>query len=125
MEHNERQEKNEKKERRDRKIEQHEIEEFEQKLRFALQHRAAPVGMKQRVLALARERRQKRHGWQWMMQRVTASLVLAAMVGGALVYHQVDERHKGEAAREQVMLALKITNKTLNRVNARLTDDDQ
>jgi hypothetical protein len=79
-----------------------------------------------RVLATARERRrQKQHGWQWMVQRVAASVVIAAIAGGAVAYHQIEERRKGEAAREQVMLALKITNKTLNRVNERLTDDNQ
>jgi len=117
---------NDRKDGRDSKFEQDDLAEFEQKLRFALQHRTAPMGMKARVLATARERRrQKQHGWQWMVQRVAASVVIAAIAGGAVAYHQIEERRKGEAAREQVMLALKITNKTLNRVNERLTDDNQ
>jgi hypothetical protein len=99
-----------------------ELEEFEEKLRRAMGHRAAPVGLKQRVLAKARERRNAQRGRWWLWQRVAVSAVLAAVVGGAAVYRQVQERRKGEEAREQVMLALRITSKTLDRVNARLAD---
>ena len=99
-----------------------ELQEFERKLRSALQYRAAPLGLKQRVLARARERRQAQHGWRWMLQRITASAVLATAVGGAVVYRQVEERRKGEEAREQVLTAMRIANKALDRVNERLSD---
>jgi hypothetical protein len=101
------------------------LSEFERKLRRAMVYREAPVGLKSRVLARARERRQKQHGWRWMMQRVAASAVLAAMAGGFVVYRQVEERRKGEEAREQVLTALRITNRTLDKVSARLTDDER
>jgi hypothetical protein len=99
-----------------------ELAEFERKLRFAMQHRAAPLGLKQRVLARARERRQAGRGRVWILQRLAASIILAAIVGGFAAYHQADERRKGEQAREQVMTALRITSRTLNRVNERLAD---
>jgi hypothetical protein len=103
-----------------------ELEEFERKLRFAMQHRAAPLGLKQRVLARARERRQAQRGRWWMVQRIAASVVLAAAFGGFAVYRQVEERiseqKRGEEAREQVLTALRITNKALGRVNERLAD---
>ena len=102
-----------------------ELVEFERKLRLAMRHRAAPAGMKTRVLALARERRNARRGWGWMMQRVAASAVLAAIVGGVAVYHQSEEKRKGEAAREQVLTAFRITNQTLDRVNQRLVENDR
>ena len=97
-----------------------ELAEFERKLRFAMQHRAAPVGLKQRVLAGARERRRSRHGRGWMLQRIAASIVLAVIFGGLAVYRQAEERRKGEEAREQVLTALRITHKTLDRVHERL-----
>jgi hypothetical protein len=99
-----------------------ELAEFERKLRFAMQYRAAPLGLKQRVLARARERRQAGRGRVWILQRLAASIILAAIVGGLAAYHQADERRKGEQAREQVMTALRITSRTLNRVNERLAD---
>jgi hypothetical protein len=103
-----------------------ELAEFERKLRFALQHRAAPPGLKQRVLARARERRQAQHGRWWMLQRIAASAVLAAIFGGFAVYRQVEERalerRKGEEARQQVLTALRITNRTLDRVSDRVNE---
>jgi hypothetical protein len=99
------------------------IAEFEGKLRLAMRHQQAPLGMKQRVLARARARRQASHGRWWMLQRVAASALLAAVFGGAAVYHKVEERRKGEQAREQVLTALRITGKTLDRVQERLSDD--
>lgn len=104
-------------------MKQVELEELERKLRVALRHRAAPVKMKQRVLAAAQERRRAQQGRMGMLQRIAASALLAAMVGGFAMYRQSEERRKGEAAREQVMTALRITNKTLSRVNERLTDE--
>ena len=103
---------------------EHEQAEFERKLRMALQHREAPLGLKQRVLARARERRQAQRGRFWMLQRIAASVVLAAVVGGFAAYRHNEERaaeqKRGEEAREQVMTALRITSKTLGRVNERL-----
>jgi hypothetical protein len=103
-------------------LEQEQIEDLERKLRFALRHRAAPVGLKQRVLATARERRRTQHGRGWMVQRIAASAVLAAVFGGFAVYRQAEERRKGEEAREQVLTALRITSKTLNQVEDRVND---
>jgi hypothetical protein len=102
-----------------------ELAEFERKLRFAMQHRAAPLGLKQRVLARTRERRQAQRKQGWILQRLTASVVLLAMVGGVAALRQVEERRKGEQAREQVLTALRITSKTLDRVNERLADDSR
>lgn len=106
---------------------EYEQAEFERKLRIAMQHREAPVGLKQRVLAHARERRQAQRGRFWMVQRIAASLVLAAAVGGFAAYRHNEERvaeqKRGEEAREQLMTALRITSKTLGKVNERLTEN--
>ena len=106
---------------------EHELAEFERKLRMAMRHREAPLGMKQRVLARARERRQTQRGRFWMLQRIAASVVLAAAVGGFAAYRYNEERaaeqKRGAEAREQVMTALRITSKTLGRVNERLMEN--
>jgi len=102
--------------------------DFEGMLQEAMQRQEAPLGLKQRVLAKARERRraEQRPWWRvWMWQRVAASAVLAMAVGSFVVYQQherrVEEQRKGEEAREQVMTAFRITSKTLGRVNERLS----
>ena len=51
--------------------------------------------------------------------------MLAAIFGGAAVYHRVEERRKGEAAREQVLTALRITSKTLDRVGDKLAENSR
>lgn len=100
-----------------------ETAEFERKLRLAMRRREAPLGLQSRVLARARERRRAQSGRWWMLQRIAASAVLAAIFGGVAVYRQVEERRKGEQARAQVMTALRITSRTLDKVNQRLADD--
>ncbi|WP_263350485.1 hypothetical protein [Acidicapsa acidisoli] len=109
-----------------RDLTEQELADFERKLRIALQHRDAPPGMKQRVLARARERRQGQHGRWWMLQRIAASALLAAVFGGFAVYKQVEERNlerrKGEEARQQVMTAFRITHQTLERVGDRVNE---
>ena len=103
-----------------------EIAEFEQRLHRVMQRREAPIGLKQRVLARARERRQAQRGRRWMLQRVAASVVLAAACGGFALYHQhEEEQRKGEEARQQVLTAMRITNRTLDRVSTRLASDGQ
>jgi hypothetical protein len=52
-------------------------------------------------------------------------VVLVAMIGGFSVYREVEERRKGAEAREQVMTALRIANKALDKVNRTLTADSQ
>ena len=99
--------------------------EFEQKLRSALRHRAAPLGLKQRVLREAAGRRGGEGGRGWLLQRLAAAMVLAALCGGVATYHHEEQQRKGEEAREQVMTALWITNKTLNRVGDRLAEDSR
>ena len=107
-----------------------ELQEFEQRLHRAIQRREAPIGLKQRVLARARERRQAQHSRWWMLQRVAASIVLAAACGGYAIYHQhaqeqVEEQRKGAEARQQVLTAMRITNRALNHVSTRLSESDQ
>jgi hypothetical protein len=110
------------------KFDERDLEQFERKLRMAMARREAPLGLKSRVLAQARERRQAQHGRLWIWQRVAATLVVAAVLGGFAEYRHIEEQRaleqrKGEAAREQVLTALRITGKTMNRVQEKLADE--
>jgi hypothetical protein len=96
------------------------LQEFERKLRQAMARREAPLGLKARVMARSRERRQEQRGRLWIWQRVAATLVVAAALGGFAEYRHIEEQRKGEAAREQVLTALRITSKTMGRVQERL-----
>lgn len=95
---------------------------FEQQVRQALERRPAPPSLKRRLMekraTLTSQRRHTQIVW-W--ERIAASIVLAGVIGGAAAWHRVEEERKGEAARDQVLTALRITNHALNEVNQRLT----
>lgn len=97
------------------------MDEFEQELRQALTRRPAPPSLKRRIVDVRNRRRTARvHGRMVLWQRLAATFVLAALAGGGYAWHHVQERRKGEEARQQVMTALRITTQALNEVNARL-----
>jgi hypothetical protein len=101
---------------------------FEKELQQALQRRPAPPSLKGKIL----QRRgvmtiERRHSVSLMWQRLAAGLVLAAMLGGAVKWQlqRAEERRKGEEARRQVMIALRITGHALKEMNTRLTVRDR
>ncbi len=119
-------------------------ERLEAALQQGLKRRAAPEGLQERILARAmaeRGRAVRRSGWgwaaagrfpvsgpRWAVQRIAASVALGAVVAGAAAYYQTEQRRRTEAAqaertREQVMVALRITSRTLDKVQDRLNDE--
>jgi hypothetical protein len=56
---------------------------------------------------------------------LAASFVVAALLGGGLAWRHAEEQRKGEEARRQVLTALRITNRALNQMNARLAARDR
>jgi len=96
-------------------------DEFERELKQAMVRRPAPPSLKRRVL----ERREKQHTAQahqrvlWW-QRVAASILLAGAIAGGYKWRQAEEQRKGEEAKQQVLTALRITNRALNDMNRRL-----
>ena len=100
--------------------------EFENQLRQAFVRRPAPPGLKRRIVDQRNRRRTARfHSRVVLWQRLAACFVLAAALGGGLTWRHVEEQRKGEAAREQVLTALRITNHALNEVKARLAVRDE
>ena len=99
------------------------MDDFEKELQQALQRRPAPPSLKRKIM----ERRgvlsmERRHSHWLVWQRVAAGLLVAAALGGAVQWkvRRDEERRQGEAARRQVMIALRITGHALNEVNAKL-----
>ncbi len=102
------------------------MDSFERELRQAMVRRPAPPSLKRRILdARSRRKTEKLHHRMVIWQRLAACFVLAGVLGGGYAWHHVDEQRKGEAARQQVMTALRITSQALNDMNARLAARDQ
>jgi hypothetical protein len=97
------------------------MEDFEQELRRALERRPAPPNLKGKIMQNRRRPvHQRGHAVLW--QRLAAAFALAAVLGGAARWqeHVQEERRQGEAARRQVLTALRITGHALNQMNAQL-----
>ena len=98
-----------------------EMDEFESKLQPAFVRRPAPPGLKKRILDQRNRRRSEQfHHRVVFWQRLAAVFVLAAALGGGLTWRHLEQQRRGEAAREEVMTALRITNHALDQIHARL-----
>jgi len=100
------------------------MDEFEQQLRTALVRQAAPEGLKQRILEARARRRASVGSPQSVWMRMAAGLLLAAVVGGGVLWKRHQEEQRGEAAREQVITALRVTNRALDNVEIKLAAHD-
>jgi hypothetical protein len=109
-----------------------ELNEFEEELRQALERRPAPPGLKRKIME-RRAARNTRRSWfgvphVGMGMKVAATLLMIAILGGGGLEwraKKAEEQRKGEAARQQVLTALRITGHTLDKVQARLTEQDR
>ena len=93
-------------------------EDFERELRQALQRRPAPPGLKRKLMERRKVQRPQRLSVIW--QRLAASIVLVAALAGGIALRQREAQREEEAARQQVMKALRITAHALNQMNAQL-----
>jgi hypothetical protein len=94
------------------------IDEFEREVQQAFARRPAPPSLKRKLME-KRRRPQPQHSFiHW--QRLAASLVLTAVLAGGFEWRIVEQRRKEEAARQEVLTALRITSHALNQMNSRL-----
>ena len=93
---------------------------FEQELRQALERRSAPLSLKRRIMERRGTSGERKHAVLW--QRLAAAAVLVSVLGAAAEWqaHVREERRRGEAARQQVLTALRITDRALNQMNRQL-----
>jgi hypothetical protein len=92
---------------------------LEDQLRAALQHEEPPAGFADRVLGLAAEQERRRGRSFWFQFRnmfavrrlswTAAVVTIAVVASGVGLRIQEQRRAEGEAAKRQVMLALRIT----------------
>jgi hypothetical protein len=105
--------------------------EFERELRFELQPRPAPEGFADRVLARV-DALPRHHPTPWptraiRSQRVRgaiAAMLLVTVSIGGYFEHQRQRQIAGEHARQQVLLALRITSATLQDVRNKVDGDN-
>jgi hypothetical protein len=94
------------------------IDEFEREVQQAFARRPAPPSLKRKLME-KRRRPQPQHSFiHW--QQLAASLVLTAVLAGGFEWRIVEQRRKEEAARQEVLTALRITSHALNQMNSRL-----
>jgi hypothetical protein len=101
------------------------MDDFEKELREALRARPAPAGFTERVMRRI-EHRKPRRAWSFLWQpafRWAAVAVLLAITVLGGLEHQRQQHIAGERARQQVLLALRITGTTLNHVQQRVNED--
>jgi type VI protein secretion system component VasF len=87
---------------------------FEDDLRQALRRKAPPEGFSERVLERAgshpvRSPQLKRGSWFPIPRWAVAAALVLCVVGGFELHRQRQHRVEGELAKQQVILALKIT----------------
>jgi len=96
---------------------------FDEELKRALQRVDPPAGFADRVLARTARAERKNHAsaskWTWFFGmgglRWAAACALCVLLAasGAIYEHDLQQRRRGEAAKEQLMLALRITGSKL------------
>jgi hypothetical protein len=102
------------------------MDDFEQELRQAMVRRPAPPSLKRKILECrTRQNTQRVNARMLMWQRLAASIVLAAVAGGAYLWHNIEQRRKGEQARQQVLTALRITSRALQQMNEQLAEHNR
>jgi hypothetical protein len=94
-------------------------------LKQALRRVEPPDGFDQRVLArLDQPSRQHRRTAPRFTAWVTAAGLSFASLGGIAIYQHQLEQRKGMEARDQLMLALRITGKKLDAVRSTINNEE-
>jgi hypothetical protein len=95
-------------------------------LKHALRRVEPPAGFDQRVLARLDQQpsRQRRTAPRFTAWVTAAGLSFASLAGVAIYQHQLEQR-KGMEARDQLMLALRITGKKLDAVRTTINNEEQ
>jgi len=101
------------------------MDDFEQKLSRSFERWPAPPDLKRRLMQ-NRRRRKERPQWFALPREVLVAVSLSLGVGvfaalySGIASYQTEQQHRGEAARQQVLTALRITNHALDHMNQQL-----
>jgi hypothetical protein len=98
------------------------IDDFERELQAALARRPAPPDLKRKIVGrLWQQAGRSRRRIVWL-ERIAASLVIAAVAGGATYWRHEVEQRRAEEAKRLVFTALRIAGHALQEVNAQLIE---
>jgi len=106
------------------------VDELEKALKTALQREPAPEGLLDRVLLAASLRSAPATVWwrlpllRWSVASVVAVICIAGGVSEHISQYRRQERLRGEQARQQVLMALRITGAKLRVVQEQLVKTD-
>ncbi len=98
------------------------IADFEREVQAALARRPAPPDLKRKIVGRLWQQAGRSHRRMVWMERIAASLVIAAVAGGATYWRHEVEKRRAEEAKQQVFTALRIAGTALQEVNAQLTE---
>jgi hypothetical protein len=97
-------------------------DDFESELHATFARVPAPPDLKRKVMnQLWEQTRSARRRMVWF-ERIAASLVVVAVMGGAVVGRNAMERRRGEEAKQQVFTALRIATHALEEMNVQLQE---
>jgi hypothetical protein len=68
---------------------------------------------------------ERHHTSMMWWQRLAASLLVGAVIAGGFGWRQIEDRRKGEEAKQQVLTALRVTNQVLKNMNRKLAEHDR
>jgi Flp pilus assembly protein TadB len=97
------------------------MNDFEDQLREALQRREPPAGFAERVIARVPQRRATVWTMHWRSMAAIAALLVVTFSAGLFEWHrQVERAERAEAANRQLMYALRLMARKIERVQNRL-----
>jgi len=96
------------------------MNELEQRLRSALRRRDPTPGFAERVMSHTRDakRPSSGRGKAW----VAAAAMALIVAGGAFLDAEIDRRARGERAKQEVLMALRVAGSALNSVSDQLRE---
>jgi hypothetical protein len=100
------------------------MNQLERDLHEALRRREPPSGFADKVLARTRqlESEARRPIWSWL---AAAAAVVLLIIGGATYIHELRRQAEGRKAKEQLMVALRITSSKLREAQLKITNVQQ
>src|SRR5216684_3530973 len=103
------------------------MDDVEQQIKNSLARKEPPPWLEAKILAAAEQQPDTRPWWQARLRWVSALAAAAVLVTGLVWQREraAQDRIAGEAAKQRLKLALKITSEKLQKIQHEVVDRDQ